>query len=182
MSKKPLQIKISTTGNLFKVKGDNVSVSNSFEKRLTDKTLLKKDLKQIAFMVRDKITDNILNAKTYKGGNVARLMPSTIKRKGSSRPLFETGKLSKSVIVKDSGNSVIVQMARKKYANKKATTEEVAKYLNEGTPGMVSRPFFGITQKDLNAFVKSVMKDFTKVRPATFKQTVKSANKFINSR
>ena len=182
MSKKPLQIKISTTGNLFKVKGDNVSVSNSFEKRLTDKTLLKKDLKQIAFMVRDKITDNILKGKTYKGTNVARLKPSTIKRKGHSRPLFETGKLSKSVIVKDSGNAVIVQMARKKYAKKDVTTEEVAKYLNEGTPKMVSRPFFGITQKDLNLFVKSVMKDFTKVRPATFKQTVKSANKFINSR
>ena len=182
MSNKPLQIKISTTGNLFKVKGDNVSVSNSFEKRLTDKTLLKKDLKQIAFMVRDKITDNILKGKTYKGTNVARLKPSTIKRKGHSRPLFETGKLSKSVIVKDSGNAVIVQMARKKYAKKDATTEEVAKYLNEGTPKMVSRPFFGITKKDLDVFVKSVMKDFTKVRPATFKQTVKSANKFINSR
>lgn len=182
MSNKPLQIKISTKGNLFKVKGDNVSVSNSFEKRLTDKTLLKKDLKQIAFMVRDKITDNILKAKTYKGNPVARLKPSTIKRKGHSRPLFETGKLSKSVIVKDSGNAVIVQMARKKYANKDVTTEEVAKYLNEGTPKMVSRPFFGITKKDLDVFVKSVMKDFTKVRPATFKQTVKSANKFINSR
>lgn len=162
MSNKPLQIKISTTGNLFKVKGDNVSVSNSFEKRLTDKTLLKKDLKEIAFMVRDKITRNILESKTYKGTPVARLKPSTIKRKGHSRPLFETGKLSKSVIVKDSGNAVIVQMARKKYPKKDATTEEVAKYLNEGTPKMVSRPFFGITQKDLNAFVKSVMKDFTK--------------------
>lgn len=182
MKNKPLQIKLFTTGNLFKVKGDNVSLSNSFEKRLTDKTLAKKDLKQIANLVKDKITDNILNAKTYKGGNVAKLKPSTIRRKGNSRPLYETGKLSKSVIVKESGNSIFVQMAKKKYAGKDATTEEVAKYLNEGTPKMVSRPFFGITKKDLDAFVKSVMKDFVKVKPSTFKQNVRSANKFINSR
>jgi hypothetical protein len=73
-------------------------------------------------------------------------------------------------------------MAKKKYAKKQANTEEVAKYLNQGTPKMVARPFFGITKKDLTAFVNSVMKDFTKVRPSTFKQTVKSANRFINSR
>ena len=58
------------------------------------------------------------------------------------------------------------QMAKKKYAGKDATTEEVAKYLNEGTPKMVSRPFFGITKKDLDAFVKSVMKDFVKKKTA----------------
>jgi HK97 gp10 family phage protein len=179
---KGLQIKLSATGKLFKVKGNNVAVSDSFEKRLTDKTLLKKDLKEIAFLIKEKITKNIITAKTYKGGNVARLKPSTIKRKGNSRPLFETGKLSGSVIVTDSGNNVIVRMAKKKYAKKQANTEEVAKYLNQGTPKMVARPFFGITKKDLTAFVNSVMKDFTKVRPSTFKQTVKSANRFINSR
>lgn len=156
MAESFLNIKLQSKSGILDVKANQLTLSKSFERKLTDKKFTQKGLLQVANLIKEKITDNILKGKTFRGGNVAKLAKSTIKRKKSSRPLVETGKLSNSVVVATDSGKVVVRMARNRYAKSKATIEQVAGYLQEGTARMPSRPFFGITQKDLNRFVTQV--------------------------
>ena len=183
-----LKIQLQHKGKLLKVQGNKIELGSRLEKRLGDKGLLKKDVKEIAQMIKEKITSNILTGKNYNGGNVPRNRKSTIEGKGFDKPLINTGKLSKSVIVADEGGKVVVRMAKTSYSGGQ-TVAEVAGYLQEGTEDHWVRPkkkggvlsfvlggrrvfskghivsgikpmrFFGISKKDLNAFTKLVIKD-----------------------
>ena len=151
MAESFLNIKLSGKGNILSYSGGQLKLSKNFEKRLGDKGLLKRDVVEIAGMIRDKIEANIRNAKTFTGRPVAPLKPSTIKRKKHSRPLYETGKLASSVMVETKGSAAVVRL--------KADRAEIGGYLQVGRSDMKARPFFGITKKDLSMFTKSVITD-----------------------
>ena len=60
-----LNIKISSKGKLFKVSGQNITISKDLQSRLGDKSILKKDAKEMAEMIKELITTNILTAKDF---------------------------------------------------------------------------------------------------------------------
>ncbi|HUX60005.1 MAG TPA: hypothetical protein VMV32_01735 [Ignavibacteriaceae bacterium] len=158
-----LNIKLSRSrGNrILKINNDKAIILDP--RRLPDKKILKKQVKEIAELIRYQIFRNILEGKRYDGKNVAGLALSTIRKKGSSRPLVDTGKMAYSVVVAEEGGKTVVRMSRNRYPKKgkgsAPTVEEVAGYLQTGNSKMPARPFFGITKKDLNNFVKIVIKD-----------------------
>lgn len=95
-------------------------------------------LKRISNAVKEGIEKNIESGKLWLGGSVSPLRPSTIKRKGNTRPLVETGRLLKSILnrkVSDSLYEVFVTVDR----------SDVANWLVNGTQRMVARDFFGLT-------------------------------------
>lgn len=95
-------------------------------------------LKRISDTVKEGIEKNIESGSLWLGGAVSPLRPATIKRKGSARPLFESGRLLKSISnrkVTDNLYEVFVSVGR----------SEVASLLINGTQRMVARDFFGLT-------------------------------------
>jgi len=160
MAEKFLNLKITSRGKLLNVSGQTIKLSEGIKKRLGDKGLLKKDLKRIAQFIRDDISLNINRGKRFDtGGKVKALAPATIKRKGFSKPLYETGKMVLGVIVEDKGGVVNVRMKKDKYPKKSKgqkktpTVEQVAKWNNE------SRPFFGINKKNLTKFTNEALRE-----------------------
>lgn len=160
-----LNIKITTKNNVLTVDNKKLDLGKRITSRLGDRKILKKDEEVLAKMIRDKISSNIARGLTYTGKPVRALAQSTIKAKGFSRPLYDTGKMLLGVIVAKEGNSTVVRMKRDKYPkrgkSKKSapTVAQVAGWVNEGTSNMPSRPFFGITKKDLTNFAKIVIKE-----------------------
>lgn len=158
MPEKFLNLKITSRGKLLNVSGKTVKLNEGIKKRLGSKGLLKKDLKRIGQMIRDNISLNINRGRRYDtGGAVKGLAPSTIRRKGFSKPLYETGKMLLGVIVEDKGGVVNVRMKKDRYPKrgkgKAPTVEQVAKWNNE------TRPFFGVNKKDLTKFTNEVLRE-----------------------
>lgn len=163
MAEKFLQLNITSRGKLLNVSGKTIALQSGIKKALGNKGILRKDELKIAQLIRDKISSNIARGKRYDtGGAVKGLAQSTIKRKGFSKPLVETGKMLLGVIYKVEGGKVVVRMKNDKYASKKSkkgkvikgkrpTVAEVASY-NQKT-----RPFFGINKKDLTQFANEVL-------------------------
>jgi len=157
MAEKFLNLKITSRGKLLNVSGQTVKIGERLKRRLGDQGFLKKDTRKIGQMIRDQISSNIARGLRYDTKQpVKRLKSATIKRKGFSKPLVETGKMLLGVIVEYKGGDVIVRMKKNKYPKKSkgqtssATVEDVAKY-NQKT-----RPFFGINKKDLTKFTKII--------------------------
>jgi phage gpG-like protein len=163
-----VKVEVKSSGKNIVVFGNKIDIGKQLQQKLSDKGLLKKDLNSIAFLIRDKIKKNISSGVRYDtGGRVVKLAKSTIDRKGSSVPLIDTGKMLSSVVVAKEDNKVIVRMKNVRYpklsTSKKSkprpTVSQVAKWVNEGTDNMPSRPFFGITKKDATMFTKLVLKE-----------------------
>ena len=154
-----LKLEVKSSNKYIKVSGNKIELNKTFAAKLSDKGLYKNDEKQIAKMVRDKISSNIIKGKRYDtGGNVAALKPSTIKRKGFSKPLQDTGKLALGVMVDTTGDHPIVRMKDQTYKGG-AKLQMVAAANNNGTDKIPARPFFGINKKDATIIVNSVLKD-----------------------
>ena len=173
MAESLLNIKITTTGGLLEVDGKGVKLNKNIEKKLSDKGILKKDLLTIGKMVRDQITSNIYRGLRFDTKTpVKALAKSTIKAKGFSKPLVNTGKMLLGVIVESKGDAVIVRMKDTHYPRKKSkkykagsrktptpTVAEVAAWNSEGTDRIPARPFFGINKTDMKKFSQIVFKD-----------------------
>ena len=158
-----VKVEVKSSGKNIVVFGNKIDIGKQLQQKLSDKGLLKKDLNSIAFLIRDKIKKNISSGVRYDtGGRVVKLAKSTIDRKGSSVPLIDTGKMLSSVVVAKEDNKVIVRMKNVRYPKQskpRPTVSQVAKWVNEGTDNMPSRPFFGITKKDATMFTKLVLKE-----------------------
>lgn len=114
-------------------------------------TINASQLKDIAQAVKEGIEKNISTAQKYTGGSVAPLSQSTVKKKGSSRPLFQTGRLLGSVQmnqISDNAYEVFLSSNR----------SEIASYLNFGTSRMPERPFFGISESVLRTIDEIINK------------------------
>jgi len=179
MAKSLLNIKITSTGGLLEVDGKGVKLNKNIEKKLSDKGILKKDLLTIGRLVRDQIASNIARGLRFDTKNpVVALSPKTIRRKGFSKPLWETGRMVRSVIFESVGDGVVVRMSNAKYAKRRdkngkvikskkppPTIAQVAEWNSKGTPGsgkhppIPARPFFGINKKDMKKFSQIVFKD-----------------------
>lgn len=96
-------------------------------------------MEEIAEIVRASIEDNIAKGKEYTGGNIRPLLTSTIKRKGSSRPLVDSGELLKSVEKKKSGDEYNIFIS--------PSRSQVAGYLHWGTGNIKRMPFFGVSKE-----------------------------------
>lgn len=103
--------------------------------KISDSQLMK-----IAEAVRRGIEGNISRGLEFSGTPVRPLSPSTIKQKKSSRPLFRTGLLLKSIEKKQ-----VSRDAWEIFVNAKRS--QVAYYLHFGTTRMPSRAFFGISRE-----------------------------------
>lgn len=104
-------------------------------------------LNQIAELVRKGIEENIAQGKEYTGNPVAPLSPMTIRLKGNSRPLVDTGTMLNSIKSKSAGKG----MRDVFVANNRAA---IAAKLNAGEGKIPPRPFFGISNDVLNKIDK----------------------------
>lgn len=125
----------------------------------------KSDIRKIADLVKKKIDRNLRLGLRYDGrGAVAPLAKSTIeakKRKGRSQPervFLDSGLLFGSLRINPIARGYVVGFAKQKYPKTKKLVGEVATYLNEGTDRMPARPFFGLTKKDFEKIVNTVIK------------------------
>jgi phage gpG-like protein len=179
MAESLLNIKITTTGGLLEVDGKGVKLNKNIEKKLSDKGILKKDLLTIGRLVRDQISSNIARGLRFDTKRpVEKLSGYTIKKKGFSKPLWETGRMVRSVIFESVNDGVVVRMSNAQYAKRRnkdgkpvkskkppPTISQVAEWNNNGTKGtpthppIPARPFFGINKTDMKKFSQIVFKD-----------------------
>lgn len=118
--------------------------------------------KKAAELIADRIRKNILEGKRYDGRNVAKILPSTIRKKqGDTRPLVHTLTLYKAIDVKELQNSykVYVKPLKGRFTSR-TPRDIVARYLQGGTSKMKARPFFGATKKFINTLDKELKKAF----------------------
>ena len=166
MAEKFLKIKITSRGGLISAKGSNTNIDKRLERALSSKSLLLKDLKEIAELTANRISVNVEQSKRYDNkGGLARNSEATIKRKGFDKPLIETGRLVAGVKVVREGNAYIVKMSDAKYS-KSVTTSIAGKKLPKRTKrysiaevafwNNKTRPFFGITKKEFLKYVTEV--------------------------
>jgi phage gpG-like protein len=117
-------------------------------------TVSESQLRRIAEAIKKGIEYNILQGLEYTGNPVKPLAPRTVKKKKSSRPLFQTGLLSRSVIskkeAKDTYNIFI-----------SGNRSTIAVWLQEGTKRMPSRPFFGIS-KNVDSEIDKILTEEVK--------------------
>lgn len=104
--------------------------------------------KKAAGLIKEKIQRNILEGRRYDGRKVAKLLPSTIKRKKSSRPLVHSLALYNSIAVKELAASYKIYVKPLKgLFGSKTPRDVVARILQNGSANMQARPFFGTTNK-----------------------------------
>lgn len=131
----------------------NYSLVNLYVEKVNKK--VKGFSRLAAEMIQDRIKENILRGKRYDGGSVARLAPSTIRRKrGNTSPLTDTFTLYNSIAVKElkATYKVYVKPLRGRFKSK-TPRSLVARFLQFGTKFMIARPFWGITKN----FISSVI-------------------------
>ena len=140
--------------------GERERFSKIYSEKITGG--LKRASKKAAGLIADRIRKNILEGKRYDGRNVAKILPSTIRKKqGDTRPLVHTLTLYKAIDVKELQNSykVYVKPLKGRFTSR-TPRDIVARYLQGGTSKMKARPFFGATKKFINTLDKEFKKAF----------------------
>jgi hypothetical protein len=116
-------------------------------------------IKKMAEEIKTNIDRNLKQGLKYTGGAVAPLSKTTIeikKAKGRANParvFVDSGVLVKSLRVVPIARGYSITFQKYKYPKTKTFVSEVAQWLNDGTPKMPARPFFGITELQFNAIV-----------------------------
>jgi phage gpG-like protein len=124
---------------------------NDFVKEKENKVM--KDVKVIAELIRDDIRENIMSSRKVPSGNIKKNTRATIKIKGSSTPLINTGQLYRSVSVRPITNGYEVYLGGDKnnevaYYNSYDRTQDVIfGKKREKSITIPARPFFGIRSK-----------------------------------
>lgn len=118
-------------------------------------------IKQQAYEIRDEIKDSINN----QTGSWSSLDSSTVKQKGHSKILEETGQLVESIQV-EKIDSLNYQIVPKGEHSKGLSNEELAKIHEYGNQHIPARPFISpIYEKNMGETFKEVekiIKDYTK--------------------
>lgn len=133
-------------------------VSKTYEVNVF-KRVDKRALKKIAEDVKKNINRNLKQGLKYTGGKVASLSPVTVtikKAKGRKEPyrvFLDSGVLFGSLRIVPMDSGFAVTFNKTKYPKTKVYVSEVAQWLNEGTPKMPARPFFGITEMQFQKLV-----------------------------
>lgn len=147
-----LGISIKASSNYLRFDKVNNDAGKRISENILPQKILQRQVKAIAEDIKKDIDRNLRQGLKYTGGKVAKLRPSTIKRKGHSRVFLETGKLFNAIQVKKVGTSY--------YVTVKPNRLEIASYLQNGySPNkLVPRPFFGTTKKRITELVKKHIK------------------------
>jgi hypothetical protein len=109
--------------------------------------------------IKKLIDTNLKQGLKYTGGKVAPLAKVTIeakKRKGRRQPdrvFLDSGILFQSLRLVPIAKGFAVTFKKVKYPKSKLSVMEVAQFLVDGTPKMPARPFFGITELQLNKII-----------------------------
>lgn len=129
-------VHIEVNSKLYEVEND-AWIEQMISYFNTIATLTPNQFEDIVAIVKEGIEYNLENALDFQGYPVLPLSPNTIKRKGHSRVFYDTGLLFKSVL-----SVMIGYDTAEVYIGGERSS--VAVWLNQGTPNMVARPFFGI--------------------------------------
>ena len=110
-----IKLKLLSKGKILKVDKDKIAINKLFEKNISDKGLLQKDLYEIGQRVAYRIAQNIYEQKKPDGSPQQRNSPAWIKAKGFDHPVLETGKMLQSIKAVKEGKNVIVRIANTRY-------------------------------------------------------------------
>lgn len=136
----------------------NGSKVKTYEQRLFNQ-ISQPNIKRMAEDIKKLIDTNLKQGLKYTGGKVAPLAEATIeakKRKGRRQPdrvFLDSGILFQSLRLVPIAKGFAVTFKKIKYPKSKLSVMEVAQFLVDGTPKMPARPFFGITELQLNKIV-----------------------------
>lgn len=145
-----LSIKVQASNDYLRIDKYSDGRGQRYAELIASNKILQRQTKEIADMIRSSIEENLIKGKRFDtGGKVAKLKPSTIKRKGHSRVFDDKGKLLRSVKVKKVGRGYVIYIG--------GDRAEIMKFLQEGNPKMAARPAFGINKTNLNKIVREVI-------------------------
>jgi len=136
----------------------NGSKVKTYEQRLFNQ-ISQPNIKRMAEDIKKLIDTNLKQGLKYTGGKVAPLSEATIeakKRKGRRQPdrvFLDSGILFQSLRLVPIAKGFAVTFKKIKYPKSKLSVMEVAQFLVDGTPKMPARPFFGITELQLNKII-----------------------------
>lgn len=136
----------------------NGSKVKTYEQRLFNQ-ISQPNIKRMAEDIKKLIDTNLKQGLKYTGGKVAPLAEATIeakKRKGRRQPdrvFLDSGILFQSLRLVPIAKGFAVTFKKIKYPKSKLSVMEVAQFLVDGTPKMPARPFFGITESQLNKII-----------------------------
>lgn len=156
----------------------------TYEQRLFNQ-VSQLNIKRMAEDIKKLIDTNLKQGLKYTGGKVAPLAKVTIeakKRKGRRQPdrvFLDSGILFQSLRLVPIAKGYAVTFKKIKYPKSKLSVMEVAQWLNDGTPKMPARPFFGITEIQFN----KILTRYAGLRRITVEPTkaqVKQAGKLIS--
>ena len=109
---------------------------------------LSKELNLAGQIIRKDHFQRLERGKGVKGTNMRALKPSTIKRKGSSKILVDTGKMRNLVIKKANKNNQVVEISPgKKPTRNGVTNQEIGYYHQTGAGHLPEREWFGISKQ-----------------------------------
>ncbi len=157
-----LQIKVQASNDYLRIDKYTDGKGLRYLENIASNKILQRQAKEIGELIRLSIEENLIKGKRFDtGGKVAKLKPSTIKKKGHSRVFDDTGKLLKSVKLKKLGRGYVIFIDGVRTVGKKKkhtiSNAEIMKYLQEGSPKMAARPAFGINQSKLQKIIRSVI-------------------------
>jgi hypothetical protein len=136
-----IKLKLLSKGKILKVDKDKISINKLFEKNLSDKGLLQKDLYEIGQRVAYRIAQNIHEKKRPDGSAQQRNSPEWIKAKGFDHPVLETGKMLQSIKAVREGKNVIVRIAETRYPMRTAKRKNIkGRVLTKYTRATRARP------------------------------------------
>lgn len=145
-----LSIKVEASNDYLRIDKYSDGRGQRYAELIASNKILQRQSKEIAEMIRLSIEENLIKGKRFDtGGKVAKLKPSTIKRKGHSRVFDDKGKLLRSVKVKKVGRGYLIYIG--------GDRAEIMKFLQEGNPKMAARPAFGINRTKLQQIIKDVI-------------------------
>jgi len=113
-------------------------------------TLTDYEIREISEKLKENIKTNIFYGKDYTGNTLPTLEASTIKRKGHSKPLYNTGELYRDISVRKipNGYEVFIQEPRK----------QVGYWLQTGLFGNNTKhkkfEFFGVTPRQADEAIR----------------------------
>ena len=118
---------------------------------------LSKELNLAGQIIRKDHFQRLERGKGVKGTNMRALKPSTIKRKGSSKILVDTGKMRNLVIKKANKNNQVVEISPGKKAKRNGVTnQKIGYYHQTGSGHLPEREWFGVSKKSEVDAIKMV--------------------------
>ena len=126
----------------------SVTVEMNFDLKKI-KLNLSKELNFVGQIIKKDHYQRLEKGKAVDGSGMQQLQPATIKRKGNSKILVDSGKMRHLNIVKATSKKQVVQVhpgRREKYKNSKVTMADVGAYHQEGRGTLPERIWFGISE------------------------------------